>query len=83
VFISWFEGGEVFRSGLCYYRERGKVFYFRPGHESFNTFYIPEVQQVIINAVKWAAPISFPVLTHGNVEPIIEFTPSGDFTSVH
>merc|ERR1711959_86320 len=32
VFISWFPGGEVFRSGCCYYRGKGKVFYFRPGH---------------------------------------------------
>ena len=31
VFISWFEGGEVFRSGCCYQRGQGKVFYFRPG----------------------------------------------------
>jgi len=83
VFISWFEGGEVFRSGFCYHREKGKVFYFRPGHESFNTFYIPEIQQVIINAVKWAAPIKFPHLELGNVKPTVEFTPSGDFTSVH
>ena len=33
VFISWFEGGEVFRSGCCWHRGKGKVFYFRPGHE--------------------------------------------------
>ena len=31
VFISWFEGGEVFRSGCCYQRGQGKIFYFRPG----------------------------------------------------
>ncbi|MCL2425922.1 MAG: ThuA domain-containing protein [Oscillospiraceae bacterium] len=83
LFLSWFEGGEVCRSGFCYHREKGKVFYFRPGHESFGTFYIPEVQQVIINAVKWATPINFPELVRGMVDPIIDFTPSGDFTSVH
>ena len=33
VFVSWFEGGEVFRSGCTYRRGSGKVFYFRPGHE--------------------------------------------------
>ena len=74
VFISWFEGGEVFRSGICYNREKGKVFYFRPGHESFKTFYIPEIQQVIINAVKWAAPINSPVLLHGNTDPVVHYT---------
>jgi len=83
VFISWFEGGEVCRSGFCYHREKGKIFYFRPGHESFKAFYMPEIQQVIINAVKWAAPIRFPKLITGNAQPLIEFTPSGDFDSVH
>lgn len=56
VFISWFEGGEVFRSGCCYRRGRGKVFYFQPGHESFPIYHQKEIQQVIINAVNWAAP---------------------------
>jgi trehalose utilization protein len=57
IFISWFQGGEVFRSGCCYYRGRGKVFYFQPGHESFPIYYQKEVQQVLANAVRWAAPV--------------------------
>ena len=56
VFVSWFPGGEVFRSGCCYYRGRGKVFYFRPGHETYPIYHQPEVLQVIKNAVLWAAP---------------------------
>jgi len=60
VFISWFQGGEVFRSGCCYHRGRGKIFYFRPGHETYPTYYQPEVRQVIANAVAWAAPSSGP-----------------------
>jgi trehalose utilization protein len=63
VFVSWFQGGEVFRSGACWNRGLGKVFYFRPGHESYPTYYQKEVQQVLINAVKWAAPIEFPKIT--------------------
>jgi trehalose utilization protein len=55
VLISWFEGGEVFRSGCCYSRGRGRVFYFRPGHETHPTYFHPRVQQVIANAVRWAA----------------------------
>ena len=55
IFISWFESGEVFRSGLTWQRGRGRVFYFRPGHESFPTYYIPEVKRVIANGVRWAA----------------------------
>lgn len=56
VFMSWFQGGEVFRSGCCWRRGNGKIFYFRPGHESFPTYHQPEVQLVLRNAVKWAAP---------------------------
>lgn len=56
VFMSWFQGGEVFRSGCCWKRGNGKIFYFRPGHETFPTYHQPEVQTVIRNAVKWVAP---------------------------
>ena len=56
VFISWFEGGEVFRSGCCWERGHGRIFYFRPGHETFPIYYQPEVRKVLANAVRWAAP---------------------------
>ena len=56
VFISSFEEGEVFRSGCCYNRGLGKIFYFRPGHETYPIFFQKEVQQVIKNAVLWATP---------------------------
>lgn len=55
VFISWFEGGEVFRSGCCWRRGKGKVFYFRPGHETYPIYHNPQVLQVITNAARWAA----------------------------
>lgn len=54
VFISWFQGGEVFRSGLTYKRGAGNVFYFRPGHETYPTYFDPNVQRVLQNAVRWA-----------------------------
>ncbi len=57
VFIGSYEGGEVFRSGCCYRRENGRIFYFQPGHETFPTFYNPDVVKVIRNAIHWAAPI--------------------------
>jgi trehalose utilization protein len=69
VFVSWFRGGEVFRSGCCYTRGRGRIFYFRPGHESFPTYYDPHVRQVIANAARWAAPTSGPRPVFGNVRP--------------
>jgi trehalose utilization protein len=56
VFIGWFKGGEVFRSGCCWYKGRGKVFYFQPGHETNPTYYIPGIQRILTNAVRWAAP---------------------------
>lgn len=55
IFISWFEGGEVFRSGCVYERGRGRIFYFRPGHETFPVYHQPEVLKVISNAILWAA----------------------------
>ena len=54
VFISWFQGGEVFRSGVTYRRGAGNVFYFRPGHEAYPTYHLPVVHQVLRNAVRWA-----------------------------
>ncbi|NND72727.1 MAG: trehalose utilization protein ThuA [Rhodothermales bacterium] len=56
VFISSFEGGEVFRSGCCFHRGYGKIFYFRPGHETLPIYHNIKVQQVIANAVSWARP---------------------------
>ena len=56
VFISWFEGGEVFRSGNCWHRGNGKIFYFRPGHETYPIYHNETVQRVIYNAVRWARP---------------------------
>lgn len=54
VFTSWFEGGEVFRSGCCYRRGLGRVFYFRPGHETHPIYHDGDVQQILANAVEWA-----------------------------
>jgi len=74
VFVSWFQGGEVFRSGACYQRGAGKVFYFRPGHETYPTYYNPEIRQVLANAVCWATPAGGPRRTIGNVDPIEELS---------
>lgn len=82
VFVSWFEGGEVFRSGCCFSRGKGRIFYFRPGHEAFPVYHMAEVRQVIINAVNWAAPEALPEITYGNTEPVVEFMPSEAFASI-
>ena len=71
VFISWFPGGEVFRSGCCFYRGCGKIFYFRPGHETYPIYYQEEVLRVITNACRWAAPVSRPQLpVRGHYQPL-------------
>ncbi|WP_374421704.1 ThuA domain-containing protein [Paracoccus sp. (in: a-proteobacteria)] len=84
VFVSWFAGGEVFRSGLTYKRGAGNVFYFRPGHETYPTYHDANVQRVILNAVKWAYnpapriadPSAAPnVPVESALEPIVERGP--------
>lgn len=57
ILTSWFEGGEVFRSGCTFVRGNGKIFYFRPGHETYPTYYNKDIQRVIVNAVKWTQPV--------------------------
>jgi trehalose utilization protein len=56
IFIGWFSGGEVFRSGCAWNKGLGRVFYFQPGHESNPTYHIEAVQKIIKNAVHWANP---------------------------
>ncbi|MGI6316042.1 MAG: ThuA domain-containing protein [Christensenellales bacterium] len=55
IFVSWYPGGEIFRSGCCF-RRGGRIFYFQPGHETFPVYHQKEIQTVITNAVHWAAP---------------------------
>ena len=55
VFISSFTGGEVFRSGCCFRRGGGRIFYFGPGHETYPVYHHPDVQRVLANAAWWAA----------------------------
>ncbi|WP_050180003.1 ThuA domain-containing protein [Domibacillus robiginosus] len=72
IFMSWFTGGEVFRSGVTYKRGNGRIFYFRPGHETHPTYFNENVQRVIQNAVKWAAPVKRERPVYGNAQPIEE-----------
>ena len=71
VFISWYAGGEVFRSGCTFKRGKGKVFFFSPGHEDYPIYLQPQIQRVISNGVKWAAPVCNPPLEfdHQPVSP--------------
>jgi len=69
VFVSWFEGGEVFRSGCTYRRGRGRVFYFRPGHETHPSYLDANVRRVIANAARWAADPHGARPSYGNAQP--------------
>ena len=54
IFISWFAGGNVFRSGCTFTRGLGRIFYFSPGHETYPIYHRPDIQQVLANAARWA-----------------------------
>ncbi|MBR0113229.1 MAG: ThuA domain-containing protein [Clostridia bacterium] len=56
IFLGWFAGGEVFRSGCCWQKGLGRIFYFQPGHESNPTYHNENVQKIITNAVRWVYP---------------------------
>lgn len=57
IFITGTQTGEVFRSGNCWSRGMGRIFYFQAGHETYPVYYQPEVQLVLINAIRWAAQL--------------------------
>jgi trehalose utilization protein len=75
IFVSWFEGGEVFRSGCAWERGHGRIFYFRPGHETYPSFHNPEILRVIGNAVRWAAPRIIRPDDCPNAKPLEKITP--------
>ncbi|MBI5819827.1 MAG: ThuA domain-containing protein [Verrucomicrobia bacterium] len=76
IFISWFEGGEVFRSGFTLQRGYGRLFYFRPGHEAFPTYYDPNVLKVLANAIRWAKPtLSMPYPKTHAPDPLEKLSP--------
>ena len=72
LMISWFSGGEVFRSACTFTRGMGKIFYFKPGHETFPVYYMPEVQKILCNAVNWAYTPNPAKITYGHFpEPMM------------
>jgi|AGTN01.1.fsa_nt_gi Trehalose utilization protein len=82
VFLGWFAGGEVFRSGITFKRGRGKIFYFQPGHETYPIYFNETIRRVIFNAAVWAAPgspLKIPDNYHQKQAP--ETTKKGFFSS--
>ena len=69
VFLSWYEGGNVVRSGVAFRRGAGKIFYFAPGHETFPIYRDANILRVIGNAVRWAAGTILPPRVTPQPEP--------------
>ena len=72
VFVSSFEGGEVFRSGVTFTRGRGRIFYFSPGDQAYPIYFEPPIRRVLANAVRWAAPAGermLPEVIHSTSPP--------------
>ena len=72
LLVSWFSGGEVFRSGCVFKRGRGKIFYFRPGHETVPTYHIPEVQKLLCNAAEYVCGAGSKPVNYGWAAPVVE-----------
>jgi trehalose utilization protein len=58
IFLSWFAGGNVFRSGCTFTRGLGRIFYFSPGHETYPIYHRQDILQVLANAARWAGEYS-------------------------
>ena len=80
VFGAWYEDGFIFRSGVCFERGLGKVFYFQPGHEFCRSFYNEYVQKIITNAVYWASPAEIGY-TVPDGAPMMDFKVTDQFNS--
>jgi len=53
VFEERWPTGEWFRSGMVWNIGKGKVFYYRPGHETYKVFFEEHPLKIIENAVRW------------------------------
>ncbi len=78
VFVSSFNGGEVFRSGCCWRRGKGRIFYFSPGDQDYPVYNHPDVRRVLANGVQWAAP----AVGANIVPPAVSHNPIPWFTNV-
>lgn len=79
ILISWFEGGEVFRSGCTFRRGKGKIFYLGPGHETFPIYYDKNIRRVFANGVSWCAPSGSGYFGEGRNIPV----PLAPISSTH
>ncbi|MEO7426271.1 MAG: ThuA domain-containing protein [Fibrobacteria bacterium] len=69
VFISWFQGGNVFRSGCTFERGLGRIFYFSPGHETYPIYHRADILHILANAARWAGEYSARARAEGRARP--------------
>jgi trehalose utilization protein len=82
LMVSWFQGGEVFRSCATWQRGHGQVLYFRPGHEEHPTYYNQDILRVIANGCRWGArTVTIATNDAPNVEAI-EWVPGASARAV-
>ena len=75
VFMSWFEGGNVFRSGVAFQRDAGRIFYFSPGHETYPIYQDTNILRILSNAIRWSAPVEvLPPRVTPSPEPVEPIT---------
>ena len=60
IFEDRWPAGEWFRSGMVWQIGRGRLFYFRPGHETYPIYRQPIPLRIIANAVRWLAANTTP-----------------------
>jgi trehalose utilization protein len=56
IFQESWDSGETFTSGCAWNVGKGKVFYFKPGHEAYPIYKEKYPVMIVENAVRWAAP---------------------------
>lgn len=55
LFEERWETGEWFRGGMVWQIGKGRVFYFRPGHETYPVYHEAMPLKIVTNAARWLA----------------------------
>ncbi len=79
IFEERWDAGERFRSGAVWKIGQGRVFYFRPGHETFDVYKQPEPMAIVENATRWLAEQQrLPVVSRGYSIPVMDLAAEMD-----
>ena len=73
IYLGWFQGGEVLRSGFVVKRGRGKMFYLNCGHETYPIYKNENIRKILVNASNYVKP-NQPILDELKCPHITEFS---------